>query len=136
MSTLINEDLIGLIFHSFSLYDLQAHFEKLKNRTINEIRLKIVSYDKIFITMGRSKVTLAKVNKDIFPPVVLPNGNLLSASEDGTIQFWDMKSGLCIKTLTTEDIHLQFLKMEMLWSTCIMRSFKFGQITGKDPLGQ
>jgi WD40 repeat protein len=102
MSTLINEDLIGLIFHSFSLYDLQAHFDKLKNRTINEIRLKIVSYDKIFITMGRSKVTLAKVNKDIFPPVVLPNGNLLSASEDGTIQFWDMKSGLCIKTLTTE----------------------------------
>jgi hypothetical protein len=45
--------------------------------------------------MGRSKVTLVEVNKDIFKPVVFPNGNLLSA-KDGTLQFWDMKSGLCI----------------------------------------
>jgi WD40 repeat protein len=112
MSALINENLIGLIFSSFTLYDLQAHFDKLKNKTINEIRLKIASYDKIFTTMGRSKIILAEVHKDIFPPVVLPNSNLLSASEDGTIQFWDMKSGLCIKTLTAEDRIYTFTVLE------------------------
>jgi WD40 repeat protein len=103
MSALINENLIGLIFCSFSIYDLQNHFAKLKNKEINKIRLKIVSYDKIFIRMGRSKVTFAEVNRGIFRPVVLPKGNLLSANQDGTIRFWDMKSGLCTKTLTAED---------------------------------
>jgi WD40 repeat protein len=112
MNTLINENLIGLIFRSFSLYDLQAHFDKLKNKTINEIRLKIVSYDKIFITMGRPKVILAKVNKNIFPPVVLPNGNLISASQDGTIQFWNIKRGLCTKTLTAEDRIYRFTVLQ------------------------
>jgi WD40 repeat protein len=52
--------------------------------------------------MGRSKLIFAEVNRFILPPVILPNGNLLSASRDKTIRFWDMKRGLCIKTLTAE----------------------------------
>jgi WD40 repeat protein len=112
MTALINENLIRLIFRSFSLYDLQTHFDRLKNKTINQIILKIVSYDKIFITMGRSKLTFAEVNKDIFIPVILPNSNIVSASLDGTIQFWDMKGGLCIKTLNAEDRICRFTVLQ------------------------
>jgi WD40 repeat protein len=111
MTALTNENLIRLIFRNFTLYDLQAEFDKIKNKIINQIRLKILSYDKIFKSMGRSKLILANDNKRIFQPVLLPNGNLLSAS-DGTILFWDMKSVLIIKTLTAEDKIYTFTVLE------------------------
>jgi hypothetical protein len=95
MISLTNENLIGLIFRSFTLYDLQAQFDKLKNKMINQIRLKTLSYDKMFKSMGRSKVIFTEVNEDMFPfaPVLLPNGNVLIASRDGSIRFWDSRSG-------------------------------------------
>jgi WD40 repeat protein len=53
--------------------------------------------------MGRSKLIFSAVDHILLPsPVILPNGNLLSASHDKTIRFWDMKRGLCKKTLTAE----------------------------------
>jgi hypothetical protein len=102
MIVLIKENLINLIFRSFTLYDLHAEFDKIKNKIINQIRLKILCYDKIFKSMGRSKLIFAE-DERIFRPVILANSNLLSATEDGTILFCDVKSGLTIKTLTAKD---------------------------------
>jgi WD40 repeat protein len=81
----------------------KAEFDMIKNKIINQIRLNILSYEKIFKSMGRSKLIFVKENKSIIRPVMLPSGNLLTASKDKTIRFWDLKSGLIIKTLTSED---------------------------------
>jgi WD40 repeat protein len=104
MIALTNENLIELIFRSLTLYDLQAQFDKIKNKMINQIRLNTLSYDKIFKSMGSSKVLFTEANNEMFPypAVLLPNGNILIASIDKNIRFWDPESGLCIKTLTTE----------------------------------
>jgi WD40 repeat protein len=62
--------------------------------------------------MGRSKLIFANDNKRIFQPVLLLSGNLLSASEDGTILFLEVKSGLIIKTLTAGDKTYTFTVLE------------------------
>jgi WD40 repeat protein len=103
MITFYNENLIKLIFCNFTLYDLQTQFHILKNKIINRVSLNILSYDKMFKLMGRSKLIFSAVDQILLSSlVILPNGNLLSASHDKTIRFWDMKRGLCIKTLITE----------------------------------
>jgi WD40 repeat protein len=103
MITFNNENLIKLIFYNFTLYDLQIQFHVLRNKIINNVRLDILNYDKIFKSMGSSKLIFSEVNQLLLsPPVILPNGNLLSASRDKTIRFWDMKRGLCIKAITAK----------------------------------
>jgi WD40 repeat protein len=103
MITFGNENLIELIFSSCTLYELQTQYQKLKNKILNQITLKLLSYDKIFNSMGRSKVTFAKVDRENLPPVILPNGVLLSASRYKTIRFWNTITGVCLKTLIAED---------------------------------
>jgi WD40 repeat protein len=102
MIILNNENLIKLIFCNFTLYDLQTQFHVLKIKVINKISLNILNYDKIFKSIGRSKLTFSEVDKFILQPVILPNGIILSVSRDKTIRFWDMKRDKCIKTLTAE----------------------------------
>jgi hypothetical protein len=96
MITFKNQNLIKLIFSSFALYDLQTQFHELKNKIINMTRFKILSYDKIFKSMGRSKVIFTEVDNRILPPAILPSGSLLSASRDGIIRFWDKDKGIYI----------------------------------------
>jgi WD40 repeat protein len=117
MITLNNENLLKLIFCSYTLYDLQTQSHILKNRIINKVRLNILNYDKIFKSMGRSKLIISEVNQVLVRAVILPNGNLLSASEDKTIRFWDMKRGLCIKNLTAKG---EILRLAVLQNGIIL----------------
>jgi WD40 repeat protein len=98
----MNENLIQLIFSSFSLYDLNTHFDRCKNKTITHARLNILSYDSIFKSMGKSKLTFAEENKELLQSIILPNNVLMSTSKNGSIRFWNIKSGIPIKTLKAE----------------------------------
>jgi hypothetical protein len=96
MITIKNQNLIKQIFSSFALYDLQTQFHELKNKISDNIRLEILSYNKIFKSIGRSKVIFTEVDNKILPPAILPCGNLLSASRDGTLRYWDKEKGIYI----------------------------------------
>jgi WD40 repeat protein len=100
MSNLKNENLLNLIFKSFSLLDNKRLYVKtIYNRTVLRATLKILSYQEIYQSMGSLKNILKGHTSFIYSIALLPNGNFISSSNDTTLKIWDINSYQEIKTL-------------------------------------
>jgi WD40 repeat protein len=79
--------------------------------------------------VGRIQFTIDGHKADIKSITLLANGNILTASQDKTIKFWDINNILCIKTLlfdsemqsvitlSNEQIAIGFVYQIQIWNT-------------------
>jgi WD40 repeat protein len=63
------------------------------------ILLNSISYKSLFKSLGKTKFFLKAHNARIFSIAKLPDGNIVSASNDTTLKIWNVKTFQCIKTL-------------------------------------
>jgi WD40 repeat protein len=100
MNDLKNENLLNLIFKSFSLLDSKRLYVNIiNNKTILRATLRILSYKEIYQSICRSKNILKGHTNFIYSIALLPNGNFISSSDDTTIKIWDINSYQEIKCL-------------------------------------
>jgi WD40 repeat protein len=100
MKYLKNENLLNLIFKSFSLLDnKRLVVNTISNRAILRAMLRILNYKEIYQSMGRSKNILKGHTSFIYSIALLANGNFISSSNDNTLKIWDINSYQTIKTL-------------------------------------
>jgi WD40 repeat protein len=102
MDNLKNENIVKLIFTNYFLFQTKQFTDKINNKTLFHILLKMLDYNAIFKTIGKNKIML-KEHKDFVNVnylVVLQNGNIVSASDDKLIRIWDINTYTCIKTLS------------------------------------
>jgi WD40 repeat protein len=97
-----NENILKTILNSLHLYDRQQ-VSKVMNKALFTVLLyRLDDYD-YFKSIGKTQFLIDEHTKDIMSIVQITNGNVLTASEDGIIKFWDINNFLCIKTLTFEN---------------------------------
>jgi WD40 repeat protein len=95
-----NENLLRLILSSISLYEARLLFHNMNNKTINQTILKILNYEDIFKSMGKSKLAIIEQCGETAPLAVLPNGNIV-LTEHNTIRIWDLYTNTFLNTLNT-----------------------------------
>jgi WD40 repeat protein len=94
-----NQNLLKSIFESFHLVSIQHLITKIiKNKLITSKLLNILSYDKIFKSMGRDKTILEGHEDSLKSLALLPDGTLLSA-DYSMLKFWNPVNGKCIGTV-------------------------------------
>jgi WD40 repeat protein len=101
MFRLINENILKLIFNSFSLFVNRQLFNKIKSKVINsKIILQILHYKKMFKSLGRSHVIIDS-QVDEYPRyeflTELPNSNL-AVGQDGLLKIFNLQTYSYIKT--------------------------------------
>jgi WD40 repeat protein len=58
-----------------------------------------ISYKSLFKSLGKTKIFFEAHDAYINSIAELPNGNIISASNDTTLKIWNVKTFQCIKTL-------------------------------------
>jgi hypothetical protein len=100
MSMFTNQNIFKLIFENLALF-AETTFENTNNRTINISLLKILSYEKIFKLIGKSKQLLADCDEKLVirETALLPDGNIIATGKDKKLTFWDVKNFKCVGTI-------------------------------------
>jgi WD40 repeat protein len=89
MVELKNENILTSIFNELSLFESKKSLKKIMNTTIVNVLLsRVLSYAKIYKSIGRTKTTLEGHTHAINSLAILPNGNIASASSDNNIIVW------------------------------------------------
>jgi WD40 repeat protein len=103
MLSFSNENLLKLVFNSFSLYDIKKTFsESLNNSILYHLTLRRLNYEDIFKSIKISRILLEEEhNNHIGCITLLPDGNIISVSNDKTLKIWSPNTFQCIKTLDT-----------------------------------
>jgi WD40 repeat protein len=101
MKNFKNENLLQLILSNITLYETRSLFHNMKNKTICKTILKLLNYEDIFKSMGKSKFAIIEQCKKETSLAVLPNGKIVSAEH--TIRLWDTYNNIVLKTLIVED---------------------------------
>jgi WD40 repeat protein len=105
MIILKNENILRLIFNSINLPDIKHLTKTLKSKTINYILLRILSYENIYKTKGKTILFLRdEVESDTYEMAMLPNGNLVTLSRS-KLNIWDTNSYQCLKTIEDKILH-------------------------------
>jgi WD40 repeat protein len=100
MPELINRNILKLVLSSFDTRELQRMFEKsIDNNTLFEVTLKSINYENLFKSFGKSRIVLEGHSDAINSLAILPNGYIISASDDTTLKIWNIRTSQCIKTL-------------------------------------
>jgi WD40 repeat protein len=96
-----NQNILKLIFENLALFTVQTTFENTNNRIINTSLLKILSFEKIFKSLGKSKQLLGDCGERlvIWETAVLPDGNIIATGYDKKLTFWDVKDFKCVGTI-------------------------------------
>lgn len=113
LTYLANGDIATAGFTGTKLYTndglLKQSFTSMQGNTIVVLQngdLAFNSMNEIFIWDPNSNVYKFKLNGHIgvvFSLLALPNGDLISGAEDGTIRIWDTSTGSLKSTLTDSD---------------------------------
>jgi WD40 repeat protein len=103
-----NDNILKLIFTNIVQGELRNKLDQIRDTAINKVLLNILSLDKLYKSIGRSKIELDTGNQKINALAVLPNGNIVSA-DDCKIKIWNLKTYLCIKTFETGSTSLRCL---------------------------
>jgi WD40 repeat protein len=94
-----NENIFKVIFQTFPFYKNKQMSASIKNKHISKAILKILNYPDIYKSMGRRKQLLIGHNNCICSIALLPNGNIITASDDRTLKIWNLETLSCIQTL-------------------------------------
>jgi WD40 repeat protein len=92
-----NENILKLIITNFTL--LKQLFDKINNKQLAAFILGKLDYQKIFKSLGESKIILGEHTGWIMDLTLLPNNKLASASRGQKLDFWDLNEYKCLKTL-------------------------------------
>jgi hypothetical protein len=99
---LTNENLLKSIFESFQLVSIQHLIDKTFNdKLITSRLLNILSYDKIFKSIGRGKTILKGHEDNVNSLALLQDGTILSAGLY-MLKFWNPDNCQCIGTIKEE----------------------------------
>ena len=89
--------------HQYGVYSLKSlTSNRLSSGSYNEIKIWNIE-------SGECLKTLSDNISYIRGLVYLPNGNIVSCSEDATIKVWDLAKGVCIKSLKGHSSHITCL---------------------------
>jgi WD40 repeat protein len=101
MLILHNENILKMIFISYSSRNAKKTFDKTNNAILCKTLLKTLSFDKIFRSM-KNYFTLLSQSNSVDSLALLPNGNLISMLNGGTIKILNSTTLLYTKTITDE----------------------------------
>jgi WD40 repeat protein len=99
MNSLNNENILKLAFSSLTLLDTKRLFDRTNNKAIATASLKVLAYDKIFQSMGKSNLLITGHTSWISSLVTLSKCEIASSSNDITIKFWNPNTNQCIYNL-------------------------------------
>jgi WD40 repeat protein len=110
MITFFNENILKTIFRTYTLFDISHNLDKIANRTIcREIILKNLNNKSIFKSIGISTTILNGHSSSINSLALLPNNNIISASNDKTLKIWNIKTNHCLTTMENNGYELSSL---------------------------
>jgi WD40 repeat protein len=99
-----NENILGLIFKSLTLFQNKQLFDQINNMSICNIILNFLSYKKMFLSMGKTEIVLKHHYTDSL--TLLPQNNMfITISEYYMLRLWDISKASCISTIE-DDHHL------------------------------
>jgi WD40 repeat protein len=99
MIKLENENILKTIFKSINLSIIKQLIRNLNNKYMTYNLIRILSYENIYKTLGKTVASLENGSRRVvFAVVVLPNGNLISSCLN-ILNIWDMITYKCIKTI-------------------------------------
>jgi WD40 repeat protein len=105
MNINFNENIFKTIISSLILYKLKQICDIIKNKTIAKLLLTKLTNNNIMQSLGKTKTIIKAHNKPIYYLNMLRDGNIVTASYDGTIKVWDTNNS-CIKTIIADyDYH-------------------------------
>jgi hypothetical protein len=98
----MNENILKLIFNSFSLLVNRQLFNKIKSKIINnKIVLQILNYKKIFKSLGKSHHLISEQDDEYNFLTILPDGNL-AIGQDGILKIFSLNNYKFIKSFDNE----------------------------------
>jgi WD40 repeat protein len=100
MIKIFNQNILGLVLSSFNTREVQRMFEKaIDNKTLFEVTLKSINYENLFKSFGQSKIEFEGHSDNINNLALIPNGHIISTSDDTTLKIWKVSTSQCIKIL-------------------------------------
>jgi WD40 repeat protein len=98
MNINFNENIFKTIISSLILYKLKQICDILKNKTLDKLLLAKLTSDNIMQSLGKTKTIFKAYSNRIYYLNMLRDGNIVTASQDGTIKIWDTNNS-CLKTI-------------------------------------
>jgi WD40 repeat protein len=99
MNSFCNQNILKLIFTSFSMFSIKQLLDVIHNHTIVISMLKTLNYNSIFRSIGKCKKVIEGHEETINSLLLLSNNILVSSSLNGEIKLWDLRTYECIKSL-------------------------------------
>jgi WD40 repeat protein len=117
MRNLTNVNLLTLIFTSFTPIANNNILSGIKNKIISKAILVITDYKKIFKSIELDNV-MAKSEKDLSSIALLPNGNIISASNDKALKLWNINDNNCIFLATEQFVTSLLILPDYKFACC------------------
>jgi WD40 repeat protein len=99
MIYLENENILKLILKSSTKPERKYLSDKIKNKLLNSLLLKLFQYQDLYKSLGKKQTILKGHQNRVCTLALLPNGDLISGSSDETLKIWSIKTFKCIRTL-------------------------------------
>jgi hypothetical protein len=103
MEYFINENILKLVYESFTLGKAKHFFTHSKSRIISKALLKVLNLKKLFVSTGKSKHTI-KYDKPITSAIGFTDNNIITTTEDdANLKIINMDNYNCLLTMPHED---------------------------------
>jgi WD40 repeat protein len=89
MISLSNENILKLALSAYPPNDIHSLHKVAKNATLSKVLLKLLTYEPIYKPPG---IEITLLNRYLSTITLLPDGNLILASNDGTLEKWDINN--------------------------------------------
>jgi WD40 repeat protein len=106
-----NDNITKLIFDIFDPLNNQHILEKIINKTITKVILSILSYKKMFKSIGKNQIILRGHDNWVRLLISLSENLILSATVDKTLRIWDIDNYTCIVTIVEDTYISSLLKL-------------------------
>jgi WD40 repeat protein len=117
MLSLSNENLLTLIFTSFTLKANNSILFRIKNKAISKAILLVADYKKIFKSIELD-IVMADSEKEISSIALLPNGNIISASREKVLKLWNINDNNCIFLATEQFVSNLLILPDDKFASC------------------
>jgi WD40 repeat protein len=98
-----NENILRLIYKNYANYHDRQLLNKTVNQTISKIILgKMKNFSSIYKSIGKNNLYLTHKNFILFF-ALLPNNNVITATNDNKLNLWSLEDYQCIKPIKVED---------------------------------
>jgi hypothetical protein len=96
-----NANILSLIFNNIPLFSIKQLLDQINNTSISNIILNLLSYKKIFLSMGKAKIEL-KQHCTNFLTLLSKNNMFITISKYYKLRLWDIRIVSCISTVNVE----------------------------------